>query len=404
MLQLFSILAAKKSSDGDFLLIFLVFIGGIIFVAYNYFSALSQEKLDQRAEKLLKEKHLDKIKNTEKACCDIIEDTKKRLSDERKEIEEEKQKLKSLKEALFKILEERQIGFPWLADKISKATKIIYSNSYQKRRIYDYRNALREIEELKGLIEYHEFLYPHLKELHTKIEEIKPEENSLYTKEEKEDEAHYWLTPEEYRNLPTLERNQLALDRYKKRHLSKWEIGKMYERYIGFLYEQNGYKVDYNGIKYRLEDRGRDLICSKGENVVIIQCKIWSVSKTIYENNIFQFFGTVFYARMEERRKNPFAPKTVKGLFYTSTRLSEYAIEAAKLLDIEIINKSIDKDYPCIKCNIGKDGEKIYHLPFDQQYDHTKIEPHKNEFYATTCQEAEEAGFRRAKRFLKNNI
>lgn len=404
MLQLLTILATKKSSDGSFFMVFLVFVGGIIFVAYNYFSRLLSEKVDKKAKELLEKKYSDEIKKTEKVCCDIIEDTKKHLSNERKKIEEEKQKLKSLKEALFKILEERQMGFPWLADKISKATTIIYSNSYQKRRIYDYRNALREIEELKGLIEYHEFLYPHLKELHTKIEEIRPEENSLYTKEEKEDETHFWLTPEEYRNLPTIERNQLALDRYKKRYLSKWEIGKMYERYIGFLYEKEGYKVDYDGIKYRFEDRGRDLICSKEETVVIIQCKMWSVSKIIYENSIFQFFGTVFYARMEERRKNPFAPKTVKGLFYTSTKLSEYAIEAAKLLDIKIINKPLDKNYPCIKCNIGKNGEKIYHLPFDQQYDNTKIEPHKNEFYATTCQEAEKAGFRRAKRFLNNNI
>ena len=57
-------------------------------------------------------------------------------------------------------------------------------------------------------------------------------------------------------------------------------------------------------------------------------------------------------------------------------------------------------DYPCIKCNIGHDSEgnrtKIYHLPFDQQYDNTKIEPNKGEFYAVTVKEAENAGFRRA--------
>lgn len=52
--------------------------------------------------------------------------------------------------------------------------------------------------------------------------------------------------------------------------------------------------------------------------------------------------------------------------------------------------------YPCIKCNISTDGEKIYHLPFDQQYDKTKININKGEFYCEKIEEAEKRGFRRA--------
>ena len=53
--------------------------------------------------------------------------------------------------------------------------------------------------------------------------------------------------------------------------------------------------------------------------------------------------------------------------------------------------------YPSIKCNISKKtGEKIYHLPFDQQYDKTLIEGEKNESYAETVNKAEVLGFRRA--------
>ena len=59
-----------------------------------------------------------------------------------------------------------------------------------------------------------------------------------------------------------------------------------------------------------------------------------------------------------------------------------------------------NKEYPSIKCNISQvNGEKIYHLPFDQQYDNTKIETKHNEFYCTTVKEAEKAGFRRAFRY-----
>lgn len=60
----------------------------------------------------------------------------------------------------------------------------------------------------------------------------------------------------------------------------------------------------------------------------------------------------------------------------------------------------MDKSYPCIKCNISKvDGERIYHLPFDQQYNHTKIEPKTGELYVATVKEAELNRFRRAWRW-----
>ena len=71
----------------------------------------------------------------------------------------------------------------------------------------------------------------------------------------------------------------------------------------------------------------------------------------------------------------------------------------ATYLGINFVEHFEAGDYPCIKCNIGHNqyGEqtKIYHLPFDQQYDSTKIQD-QGEFYAMTVQEAETAGFRRA--------
>ena len=54
------------------------------------------------------------------------------------------------------------------------------------------------------------------------------------------------------------------------------------------------------------------------------------------------------------------------------------------------------QEYPRIKCNINN-GEKIYHLPFDQQYDRTQIK-NNGEFYAFTVKEAILKGFKRAKR------
>ena len=44
-----------------------------------------------------------------------------------------------------------------------------------------------------------------------------------------------------------------------------------------------------------------------------------------------------------------------------------------------------------IKCNINR-GERIYHLPFDQQYHRTEIK-NTGEFYAMTVKEATQEGF-----------
>ena len=55
--------------------------------------------------------------------------------------------------------------------------------------------------------------------------------------------------------------------------------------------------------------------------------------------------------------------------------------------------------FPAIKCNVNSRGEKIYHLPFDRDYDRTKIiNRDQGECYALTIKEAREKGFRRAYR------
>lgn len=92
-------------------------------------------------------------------------------------------------------------------------------------------------------------------------------------------------------------------------------MGRIYERYIGYIYEQQGYDVEYTGIIYGIEDLGRDLICKKNDETIIIQCKNWSQFKTIYEKHIFQFFGTVFQYKYINQNKN------IKAIFYTYNKI-----------------------------------------------------------------------------------
>jgi hypothetical protein len=65
------------------------------------------------------------------------------------------------------------------------------------------------------------------------------------------DPVRHWLTREEFEALSTVERNQRALDRYLRSRKTPWQLGRDYERYVGYLREQDGYAVSYQGIRTR---------------------------------------------------------------------------------------------------------------------------------------------------------
>jgi hypothetical protein len=319
-----------------------------------------------------------------------------------------------LKIGVVEMAKERQIGFPWLAKAYDELFHLEeYKDvSYLQRKkrpametaeiVKEWSRLRRQAEKEKRvaqyIVNYYETIAPFLLDFKHEVDIGTEEERALlkeYSEEELQDGATHFLAKEEYRKLPSVERNQLALDRFWQRPMSKWMLGRLYERYVGFLFESEGYDVDYVGIFKGYEDLGRDLICKKGNDFVVIQCKNWSQFKTIYEKHIFQFFGTVF----QYKDANP--KNQVRAVFYTTTHLSDLARRFAQELKIELKEGfKFDKKYPCIKCNIsGIDGSKIYHLPFDQQYDTTRIEKSKGEFYCATIKGAEDAGFRRAYRW-----
>lgn len=264
-----------------------------------------------------------------------------------------------------------------------------------KRRI-----AEKLYRSLKYQLEYYENLFPWLVEF--KSEDIDDLISQILDKkkkgeeyiEEPDDPAKKWLTSAEYEKLPRVEKYQLALDRYWQKKKTKWELGRDYERYIGYLYESKGYNVYYQGIIEGLADLGRDLVAIKNNNVEIVRCKYWSKEKQIHEKHIFQLYGTATAYKIDHIKAD------VSACFVTSTTLSERAKQFAKELRIKTIENFPHEPYPFVKCNVSKrDGTKIYHLPFDQQYDRTIIEQERNERYARTVKEAEELEFRRAFRW-----
>lgn len=202
-----------------------------------------------------------------------------------------------------------------------------------------------------------------------------------------------YLSKEEYEALSTSEKYQRALDRYWSRNKSDVEIGRVYERFIGYTYERDGWAVTYHGALKGFEDFGRDLICRHGSQTHIVQCKCWSSSKVIREKHIMQLFGTSVLYRLTE------GDPDARPVFVTTTSLSPEATLVAEALGVEVRRQSLER-YPMVKCNVSRStGERIYHLPFDQQYDRVVVGDMPGELQATTVEEAEAAGFRRAYRW-----
>jgi hypothetical protein len=332
----------------------------------------------------------------------------------RDQLEARREKLERQTSELSALIAEKTQGFPWLSQAFAdyfqlEAMKEADQLQYKKHpapvaadRVREISRQRRQVEaELrvaKYLLHYYESLFPWLVDfrgedlddlIERKLKGPQQAEEAQF-----EDPARAWLTDAEYRSLPSSTKYQMALDRYWSKRKSRWEIGRDYERYIGYLHEQDGFHVYYQGIVEGLADMGRDLIARKDREVGVVQCKYWSRDKTIHEKHIFQLFGTLTAYRVDHPEVE------AQGKFVTSTTLSERAKLFATVLGIEHVENLPLRPYPCIKCNVSRrDGAKIYHLPFDQQYDRTLVEEERLECYVATVEEAERLGFRRAFRW-----
>ncbi|OGS34168.1 MAG: hypothetical protein A2474_07060 [Elusimicrobia bacterium RIFOXYC2_FULL_34_12] len=421
-----------------FLSIFIVIISILILTfAISYVS----NRIDERINLEKRERELDSNKQKLEFDRGNFEAYKKseRLKLEEdvkyKEIKNKNWKEKEVQN-IEKLAEEKSKGFPFLSEvykqyfeiKDNKLETILKIKSHpafkaaeQVRQISkERREAEKAARESKYLLDYCKYLAPWLEdyigiaseELDALIKDI---HTSWEKKEEEFDEEVRRYYGPKYQDLSDTEKLQRKLDWYwKKPNKHNWQLGREYERYIGYKYEKAGCKVYYEG-KKGFEDFGRDLITVKENNVEVIQCKRWRQEKTIHEKHVFYLFGTTVeyfisnFSNKNNLQQLDMLPELVKnekikGTIFTTTSVSEKAKEVAKTLGIQIVEKCPFEPYPSVKCNISKNKEKIYHLPFDQQYDTTLIDEEKNECYVWTIEEAEKLGFRHAWKWHGNEI
>ncbi len=414
----------------EYILGFVIILAIIFAAVYGWFSKKSiQIRESQENKKIREELKLEKVK-----FDNNIKEKEREFNSKESNLKVLETKITELKNGILKLASEKAFGFPFLAKAYdeyfelkddeeefrlrhkshpapSKAQK--YKEAAAVKREILFRNRI-----LKYQIEYYEYLFPWLTEYKdVEIDDdtiqryLESKDKEVNNENEEHDPAENWLPAAEYMSLPSVKRNQMALDRYWSTKKSPWEVGRLYESYIGYLYEQQGYNVTYHGILEGYDDMGRDLICKKADQTIIVQCKCWGQHKIIHEKHINQLYGTCAKYFMDLESSvlvgdlfDGFKSKIkISKHFVTSAQLSERSKKFADALGIVYKENFPLKCYPCIKCNISrKDNEPIYHLPFDQQYDKVVIEKERGEFYASTVLEAEQNGFRRAWRWREN--
>lgn len=404
----------------------IILLGAIIAFGYLLFSNSSM-----RSEINNLQSNLQSERKRHNEQRDLTTKKIRELSEQNSEIKAKLVETTEAKQELVMLLNEKSERFPWLANAFADYQALVLERAAQslERKKRPAPKAANEVRDAKIRAKDAEFRFRTIKYRQDQIENmfpwlseitgdtltefleghLRPDQN-IDSDESGDpvDPVSRFLAQEEFTRLSPSERNQLALDRWNKSKKSNWQIGREYERYVGYEYEKKGYRVSYFGAVQGLEDLGRDLVVKGQGRTLIVQCKYWALHKKIHEKHIFQLFGSVveYIARENMSGSTPSMFDAfdrladIRPVFVTSTNLSDKARDFAQILKVDVREGVPLGSYPQIKCNISKrDGGRVYHLPLDQQYDRTVIEPSEGEFYAKTVAEAEAAGFRRAFRW-----
>ena len=295
-------------------------------------------------------------------------------------------------------LREKSESYPYLINKIAdflcsegfEDADFHISSSNNKKlerglKLLDYTTKIKDLTKENLALKYQ---IEDLISLYPDIENDITFDNIVETQTE---DTNY-LSKEEWNTLSDTEKNQLILDRYiENNKKSNWEIGSLFELYIGSVIEARGHSVEYFGIEKKLEDLGRDLVVKTKNEIYIIQCKYWNKHKVIREKHLCQLFGTATSYMMEQPDNDR---KKIIPVFVCHNELSETAKKMANYLGIKIYENVELRPFPMIKCNLDT---FIYHLPVDDNYWTMMTEKTKGKFKKVmTVREAEELGCRRA--------
>ena len=182
-----------------------------------------------------------------------------------------------------------------------------------------------EVQRLKRSLN---FLISHLPGVSEVVEAIDAENVTLDDDELHAENPEEVLVGKKFTGT-AIARHQKALNEFRERRHSNLEIGRFYERYIGYLYEIDGWHVTYKGIIDGFGDLGRDLICVKGDVHHIVQAKCWSKKKEIQVKDIYQLDSTTKHYAMSFRKALRESGKS-RGAVMINTHATRFATPAIR--------------------------------------------------------------------------
>ncbi len=182
------------------------------------------------------------------------------------------------------------------------------------------------------------------------------------------------------------------LERFLSEPMSPRQRARFYERYVGHLFENQGYDVAYIGSLKGYTDHGRDIVVTTPEEILVIQTKCWSKRRVVHDNDIYQLFGKM--SHLKQTSEDP--KRKIRAVFFSTSQYSSLAKQAASALGVEIRTERLNLSYPMIKCSISPTGEKNYYLPFDPVYDRVQVKRERDEYFVRTVNQAVQKGFKRA--------
>ena len=153
---------------------------------------------------------------------------------------------------------------------------------------------------------------------------------------------------------------------------AKSDYGRQYERYVGYLFERQGFAVNYQGIRKGLEDGGLDLVARAARKIRLVQCKRWRVP--VNADVISRLHGAVERFIFEERQgKSPAMRTSIRGVLATSGEIEDEAKMLAAHFGIFVMSSLKFQRYPAIKAQRITPYGGRFLLPFTPGYDRMNL-------------------------------
>ena len=91
--------------------------------------------------------------------------------------------------------------------------------------------------------------------------------------------------------------------------------GEEFEKFVGNNFKNKGYQVIFHGLEKGKKDKGIDLICTKDNTIILIQCKNWKAQgRKIKHTHLKEFLGNCTVYEKEKNLLN----NDIQRIFITS--------------------------------------------------------------------------------------